>query len=178
MTTTDERSDIERLREWLKQASASNVKFFSTTISQHGVGMTRGVSLTQARELAKRVEGELDALRMVIGEVVGKDHSELSVKLSTAEAERDAAWEETEKLYEQNLNLDSWRKRWQGENTTLRARVEELENRRKGGCRSNFVLPGNRSIVCGNRVFCGQECFDRMKAFRAPPADTGEEGKG
>ncbi len=61
---------------------------------------------------------------------------------------------------------------------TLRARVEELENRRKGGCRSNFVLPGNRSIVCGNRVFCGQECFDRMKAFRAPPADTGEEGKG
>ena len=161
MTTTDERSDIERLREWLKQASASNVKFFSTTISQHGVGMTRGVSLTQARELAKRVEGELDALRMVIGEVVGKDHSELSVKLSTAEAERDAAWEETEKLYEQNLNLDSWRKRWQGENTTLRARVEELEKF------TRFVSRNK-----GSHTAMAIEVLERLE----PTPDAGEEG--
>ncbi len=121
MTTTDERSNIEKL---VTIAEVQRHMIWCRRLLHATPSLPCDCTTGEVLELAKRVEEELDALRMVIGEVVGKDHSELSVKLSTAEAERDAAREDAHEL---GLSIEFVA----DQRDTLRARVEELEARQR-----------------------------------------------
>ena len=154
-----EATEIERLGNWV-------VGKGHTAACQTQIGRDCTCYYDTARELAKRVEEELDKLNEGFIEVAGwwntavLDRDEFKSKLSTAEAERDES-----KKYE--LHAIRNEEDAQSEMTILRARVEELE------------VPIRDFI---NKVNTGRahsvDSYAKFLAvmFPLPPPDTGEEG--
>ncbi len=82
MTTTDERSDIEKLREWLGLGEGC----LPLCTSHYGPKQSCTCGLTEARELAKRVEEQISETGSYWVNI-REENRELQAKFSTAEAE-------------------------------------------------------------------------------------------
>ncbi len=189
MTTTDERSDIEKLVECLagtKHPSECGGVRFATA----SCGYPCSCGLTEARDLAKRVEEELREHCVRYNKAGGRIH-DLKAKLSTAEAERDEAREKMKLLRDVAAELWGQRDLWdesptrflawvhnqtgkeavrgmkaEAERDTLRARVEELE-KGYGSCVNELEASG---------YYHDHPSLIQHRAVLDPPADTGEEG--